>query len=105
MADDYTFGSKRAQWVASRWELLTAFAFGALTFGLTLSIYVAAFPSTGAAVITAFLFPGLLASAAVAGNAHAFSLWVAAAMNGALYFGLSWGACKVWMNIWRRISA
>lgn len=105
MANGYTSGLARAKWVAPRWELLTASAFGLLATGLTLSIYLAEFPSTGASVITAFLFPGLLASAAVAGNAHAFSLWVAAAMNGALYFGLSWAVCKVWIKIRRKLSA
>ena len=103
MANDYASGSGKAKWVASRWEVLIASAFAILATGLTLSVYGAAFPSTGAAVITALLFPGLLASAAVAGNAHAFSLWVAAAMNGALYFGLSWAVCKVWANIRRKI--
>ncbi len=36
------------------------------------------------------LFPGMLGSMAAGGNAHAWALWIAAAINGIIYFGLAW---------------
>jgi hypothetical protein len=38
----------------------------------------------------ALIFPGLIGAAAISGNVHAFHLWVAAGMNGLIYFGLAW---------------
>lgn len=37
-----------------------------------------------------FLFPGILGAMAIGQNVHAFSLWIAAIVNGAFYAGLTW---------------
>jgi hypothetical protein len=42
------------------------------------------------AAVTYLLFPGVIVAIAVSGNAHGFSLWVAALINAAVYFGLGW---------------
>jgi hypothetical protein len=43
--------------------------------------------------------PGLIGSMAIAGGVHAFSLWIAAILNGLLYFGLSWAAASLFNSI------
>lgn len=40
--------------------------------------------------VSYLLFPGILGAMAVSGNVHAFSFWVAAPINAAVYFGLGW---------------
>lgn len=53
--------------------------------------------------LTAVLFPGLLGSMAIAGNAHAFSLWIAAEFNGIRYCSLIWPAWSLASAISRRL--
>lgn len=77
--------------------LTLGFAAALLTLGLENTWFVSHLGAAGE-VITAALFPGLLASTAIAGNTHAFSLWIAAAFNGILYSILIWAA-------WSLISA
>jgi|SRR5580658_2958877 ABC-type transport system involved in multi-copper enzyme maturation permease subunit len=51
------------------------------------------------------LFPGILGSIAVSGNAHAFHLWVAAVCNFVLYFLLCWAIAAFIGGLRRRIGA
>lgn len=48
------------------------------------------------------LVPGLIASMAVSGNAHAFPLWPAAVVNGLFYFGLAWVSAALLTKAVRR---
>ena len=50
------------------------------------NVFVAALQMTAASL----LVPGLVGAAAVSGNVHVFSFWVAAAVNALIYFGLGW---------------
>jgi hypothetical protein len=78
------------------YRLYLAVAAGALSGGLTLAVeelaVISENPILGAAqhVLFYLLFPGMLGSMAVSGNVHAFQLWVAAAINGLIYFGVAW---------------
>ena len=36
------------------------------------------------------IFPGLIGSAAISNNLHAYHLWIATLLNGLIYFGLGW---------------
>lgn len=45
-------------------------------------------------VVTAMLFPGIFGSMII-GNVHAFSLSIAAGINGILYFLIVWMICRV----------
>jgi hypothetical protein len=38
--------------------------------------------------LVSLLLPGMFGSMAMGGNVHAWSLWVAAGLNGIIYFGL-----------------
>ena len=40
--------------------------------------------------LVSLLLPGMFGSMAMGGNVHAWSLWVAAGLNGVIYFGLIW---------------
>jgi len=45
--------------------------------------------------LVSLLLPGMLGSMAMGGNVHAWSLWVAAGLNGVIYFGLIWVAGRL----------
>jgi len=45
--------------------------------------------------LVALLLPGMFGSMAMGGNVHAWSLWVAAGLNGVIYFGLVWVASRL----------
>jgi hypothetical protein len=45
--------------------------------------------------VMVLLLPGLIGVMAVAGNIHAYDLWLAAVINGVIYFGLCWLACTL----------
>jgi len=85
-----------------RKHLLTTLAFIlALSLGLS-TLLLDHFSSLTHAinrVTTPLLLPGIIGSMAVAGNAHAFSLWVAAGLNTLLYFLifrlLLWGGNRI----------
>ena len=51
--------------------------------------------------ITAVLFPGLFGSMAIGGNAHAFSLWIAAGINCIIYFLAVWMICGISRRVFR----
>ena len=42
-----------------------------------------------------FIVPGLIGSAGISGNVHAFALWPAALINGLLYFGIASGILAI----------
>jgi hypothetical protein len=76
----------------SRWPFIVALVAGFVTALLTVSLEHSASPSFGDAgfVVMAALLPGLLGSIAIGGNAHAFSLWIAAGINCIFYSLLVW---------------
>ena len=82
---------------ASNWRKISALTVGITAALLTLSLYTVGSPSLGKAgqALAGVAFPGLLGSMAIAGNAHAFSLWVAAAFNGIFYCCLTWAALSL----------
>ena len=45
------------------------------------------------------IIPGLLGSAIVSGNVHAFSLVFAAAINTSIYFAVGWISCSLWRRM------
>jgi hypothetical protein len=58
---------------------------------VTLSLQSSAVVSlgyTGLIFASTVAFPGLIGSMLIAGNVHAFSLWIAAILNGIFYCGL-----------------
>jgi|HubBroStandDraft_5_1064220.scaffolds.fasta_scaffold913145_1 hypothetical protein len=69
---------------------------GGLLAGLTLAIEklstISDKPVIGAAQKTLFivLFPGIIGAMGIGGNVHSWHLWVAAAINGLIYFGIGW---------------
>jgi len=82
-----------------RWPLLVSLVAGIITALLTISLETSAVVYLGYAgfILTALLFPGLLGSIAIAGNVHAFSLWIAAGINCVFYFLLVrmiWGVSR-----------
>lgn len=60
-----------------RWPLVVALGVGTITALLTISLErsVSSFFGDAGFAITAVVFPGILGSIALAGNAHTFSLW------------------------------
>jgi hypothetical protein len=50
------------------------------------------------------LFPGILGAMAMGGNVHAWSLWVAALFNGAIYFGLIWALTRLVRRLVSRMA-
>jgi hypothetical protein len=80
--------------------------FGALTMALEQLSWFSGNPVVEAAMpaLIGLIFPGILGSMAVSGNAHAFHLWVAAGINGLLYFGLAWVVLRLIASFvkWRR---
>jgi hypothetical protein len=78
--------------------MLASLIVGTAGFLVTLSLQSAAVVSlgyTGLVFMSAVTLPGLLGSMLVAGNAHAFSLWIAAILNGIFYCGLCWVICAL----------
>ncbi len=84
--------------------VLSGLLFGALMSSLTLSIQKWGAPSqipfigdlqAVQAVLATSLFPGMLGAALLSRNAHAWHLWVAALLNGIIYFALVWLASRV----------
>ena len=87
----------------SRWPLIVALAAGIVSALLSVSLEHSAYSFTGDSgyFITAALFPGLLGSMAIAGNVHAFNLWIAAAINFIFYFLVVWMICSVSRRVLR----
>jgi hypothetical protein len=76
--------------------ILFASGLGVLVGGLTLTIQrLSAIPDNrliGAAqeILVILLLPGMIGAMVLSGNVHAFILWVAAAINGVIYYGVGW---------------
>jgi hypothetical protein len=89
--------------------VLLALLLGGIMASLTLSIEGLGAPSEipmigdPRPVLVTLLFPGMLGSMAVSGNAHAWHLWVAALVNGLVYFGLGWVGSRVIASLFRRV--
>ena len=49
--------------------------------------------------LTSLLLPGMYGSMAMGGNVHAWNLWVAASINGVVYFGLVWVASHLTLRL------
>jgi hypothetical protein len=77
-------------------RILFASGLGVLLGSLTLTIQRLSAISDnrliGAAQTTLviLLFPGLIAAMGISGNVHVFPLWVAAAINAVVYYGVGW---------------
>jgi hypothetical protein len=105
MQESEDFGaSTDARQRSPRWRKTSAWAIGMIAAFLTLSLYNFGSPSLGKTgqFIAGVIFPGLLVSVGVAGNAHAFNLWVAAAFNCVFYFGLTWVALSLLIAFGRK---
>ena len=89
--------------VQPRWPLLLALGVGIITALLSMSLEDShSLLGNAGFIITAVLFPGILGSIAITGNAHAFSYWIAAGINFIFYFVLFWVICSVSRWIVRR---
>jgi hypothetical protein len=60
---------------------------------------------SGLSVLSVIALPGVIGSMAIAGNNHDFSLWVAAFLNGLLYFGLCWTATTLFNSVVKRVRS
>lgn len=104
-----SYGSEATRRPRSRGALL-AVVVGGMMACLTLSILGLGYPSEipfigdPRPVLVTFLFPGMLGAAALSGNAHAWHLWVAALVNGIIYFGLGWTGSRVTAWLFKRVK-
>lgn len=55
-------------------------------------------------VLFRLLLPGMIGAEAFSGNAHAWSLWIAAGINALIYFLLGWVAYSVLTSLFRKMS-
>jgi len=62
-------------------------------------------PRFGNQTIAAPVFPGLVGSAVVTGNVHAFPLWLAACINFVLYYLFTLAAVAIGRGLLRRIRS
>jgi len=75
----------------SRRQRMVSLVVGTVGVLVTLSLQSSAVVSlgyTGLIFASTVAFPGLIGSMLIAGNVHAFSLWIAAILNGIFYCGL-----------------
>jgi hypothetical protein len=79
----------------SSWRKLSALTVGIIAAFLTLGLYLNSLSFGSSRIISGVVFPGLLVSMAIVGNAHAVSLWVAAGFNGIFYCSLTWTALSL----------
>jgi hypothetical protein len=97
-------GSIEDRYASPHWPLFVALGVGIMTalFSISLEHRVALLFGDAGFIIAAVVFPGLLGSMAIAGNVHAFSLWIAAGINFIFYFTFVWIICAVSIRIVRR---
>jgi len=82
-------------------KAIVALALGGLFATLTLFIsklgIISGKPIVGAVQegLLILITPGMYGAMAVSGNVHAWSLWVASAINGLIYFAVGWFACML----------
>ena len=90
--------------------VLLSLLLGVMMACLTLSVLVLGYPSEiplmgdPRPILVAFIYPGMLGAALLNGNPHAGHLWVAALVNGVIYFGLGWIGSKVIASLFRRVK-
>src|ERR1700730_14657358 len=88
--------NRKRKTLAAGQEVLVALVLACLLSGITLAVEKVSSISENPIIGTvqrafmALIFPGLIGPAAISGNVHAFHLWIAAGMNGLIYFGLAW---------------
>jgi len=93
--------------VAVRVQIYIGAAAGALMGGLTGAVEtistVSRNPLIGVLQETAMalIIPGLLGSAILSGNVHAFSLVFATVINTLIYFAVGWISCSLWRRMKR----
>jgi hypothetical protein len=77
--------------------LVAGLVFGALTWDISAISLLSANPAVAwiQELLSYLLMPGIVVAAAVAGNIHAWSLWLAAVGNFVFYFGLTWLAARL----------
>jgi hypothetical protein len=81
-------------------SLLLPVIFGAVQVVLTLDLAKMSVTSDNSFLagiqrcLVFLLFPGIFGAMAIGGNVHAWSLWVAAGLNGLIYFALIWIAIR-----------
>ena len=79
-------------------KMLIPVVLGCLQAGLTLGVQKLSVISENPVLgkmqefLMTLLMPGMFGAMALANNVHAWHLWVAAVINGLLYFGVAWGA-------------
>jgi hypothetical protein len=89
--------------------VLLASVLGCLLAGITLAVEnvssISESPIIGTVqhAFMTLIFPGLIGAAAISGNVHAFHLWIAAGINGLIYFGLGWLFYRVVATLRRRM--
>jgi prepilin signal peptidase PulO-like enzyme (type II secretory pathway) len=66
--------------------ILFASGLGVVIGGLTLMIQ----RLTTIKTLIILLLPGIFGAMAISGNVHSFPLWLAAAINAMIYFGIGW---------------
>jgi len=79
----------------------TGVAFALLSFDVGQLSWASANPVIGAVqwILMVLIIPGLIGSAGISGNVHAFALWPAALINGVLYFGIASGILAITAKI------
>jgi len=94
--------------IQRNFKVVAALAAGGMLGSLTLAASklssISNDPVTGIAQRGLFklLLPGMIGAEAFSGNAHAWSLWIAAGINSLIYFILGWVACSLLMTFFRR---
>jgi hypothetical protein len=85
----------------SRWPQIVGLTAGIIAALLTVGLYRSVSTILGdyGSYISAVAFPGILGSAGVSGNAHAFSLWIAAGINFIVYFFGVWTICSTFRRL------
>src|SRR5689334_380100 len=86
------------------WPVLVAFGVGILLalFSFSPGHSISLFFGDAGIIISGVVFPGVLGAIAIDGNAHAFSLWIAAGINFIFYFIFVWTICTISRRIPRR---
>lgn len=76
---------------------------GCLTFAIPKLSLISENPVVGTVqrCVFALVLPGIMGAEAASGNVHAWSMWLAAALNMSIYFTIGWLACWGGMKFFR----